>query len=984
MGHSTIYVVGQNGVGCNSLIKKILSLSENKEKNTIQISDSKTGVTESVEFRRPSAFELEKSMAVHSINDCIFSDSIGIFVLYSIHDASSFKRACKIINCPAVQQCPLKMFIGTHFDMQDKREIDTGSASEEAKDANAFFLEVSNTTGTNLTLFLKIFKTRLFAIRNRLKMQEAEIPSPEKKIPIDESSEHYAPVSRSHAPHVTISDRPGTLSGDRTHSLPPSLITKPINEEESRYQRPNNTHEYIEAPPPIPPSTEPAVDSHASMMTLLSSYLPPDMHGYHDDRRAESRSTSLTRDGTIHDNRYDDSSVRQMTPAADDFLSPGAPHEDYHKLPYHVDKQQHVPTSSSATLESLDDILSRYRTSDIIVRRADPIGSSSIASSSPDKGSYSSSTHISGHGQPPREQSLDSHERKKREEALRREEEWRRKEREELQRLDDIHSESQSRRKILSTSAPRASESSERSYSSSTIRDRLHPTSVSSGPVHTERRRQEKEEKKRREEEERRREEEERRKYREDSHHRVSSVPEYPPRPDGRSSHPMGVSSDTAHNFSGTTMDFVRNMDRVKSIHPTLSTAQQRNLHEVPIHPEMASFPGPTRDLTLSSIQHPSEIPSTMHPRREEEEDHSLHFDASRYITGEPAGDLVDYFETRNGKKVPVISCDLLSVDTEDVLPEPGIRAILSRKPATSRLEPLEVGEMRTKPLYPLTRKGDLSPLAAGPASMLFGTTKPTGHLGGKPTESGKKSAHSHGSKSPQVRSSYAFGTPFSPKPTHPIRKPELPSSKSTPIILDITLPTGRSAQISAKSDDNAFLLAEEFIESNSLPRAMLKQLTELIQSEISLFLEQEEKEFEERREETLRKNAVGQPPVLGKDRIRRDYHRSKTQHTMPSYTPHGPNISSDTFSPSGLSSTQLEDSVLSPTPINKPLFEIPVDFGYRKKGRICVREGDHPRSLARNFARIFSLRKHETDALVAIIQRELSMFYLQREEGAL
>ncbi|GCA64385.1 hypothetical protein KIPB_014115, partial [Kipferlia bialata] len=66
----------------------------------------------------------------------------------------------------------------------------------------------------------------------------------------------------------------------------------------------------------------------------------------------------------------------------------------------------------------------------------------------------------------------------------------------------------------------------------------------------------------------------------------------------------------------------------------------------------------------------------------------------------------------------------------------------------------------------------------------------------------------------------------------------------------------------------------------------------------------------------------------------------------------------------------------------HKPiLFRLRLVLGRGKGGVIAVREGDDPHTLARNFSRTFNLNAAMHTEVIASIQEQLTLYYLELEE---
>eukprot|EP00768_Dysnectes_brevis_P006935 gnl/Dysnectes_brevis/5663_a8270_296.p1 GENE.gnl/Dysnectes_brevis/5663_a8270_296~~gnl/Dysnectes_brevis/5663_a8270_296.p1 ORF type:complete len:785 (-),score=265.58 gnl/Dysnectes_brevis/5663_a8270_296:20-2374(-) len=174
---------------------------------------------------------------------------------------------------------------------------------------------------------------------------------------------------------------------------------------------------------------------------------------------------------------------------------------------------------------------------------------------------------------------------------------------------------------------------------------------------------------------------------------------------------------------------------------------------------------------------------------------------------------------------------------------------------------------------------------------------------------------------------------------------PGSPGADEPVIYIDVNIGDGRVGQIGVRRDDNAFLLAEQFVRTFDLDRSHIRRLATMIIQRINAYLEAEARRRDDERRRLFRERARGQ-------RVPGNGTGSPCTTTRP---------------------YQFQERRK-----REPLIRLKLELGNGKSGLIAVREGDDPHKLAASFIKTFQLKGEMFYEIVAKIQEHLSLYYLE------
>jgi GTPase SAR1 family protein len=163
-------------------------------------------------------------------------------------------------------------------------------------------------------------------------------------------------------------------------------------------------------------------------------------------------------------------------------------------------------------------------------------------------------------------------------------------------------------------------------------------------------------------------------------------------------------------------------------------------------------------------------------------------------------------------------------------------------------------------------------------------------------------------------------------------------------LVIDVSLPNGKSGTIEVRAGDNARDLAERYVYDQSLRMRFIPVLTDLIEERVKKFLVEEKRKLfaEKRRQrqaEVIRRRNVASPTVPEPFRLN-----------------------------TAERSRQFEEP-----PEARVVGKLHIAVGPNKKGTIVIREGDDAGNLVDEFRRVFKIRDAQANLIRERIQTQLN-----------
>ena len=187
--------------------------------------------------------------------------------------------------------------------------------------------------------------------------------------------------------------------------------------------------------------------------------------------------------------------------------------------------------------------------------------------------------------------------------------------------------------------------------------------------------------------------------------------------------------------------------------------------------------------------------------------------------------------------------------------------------------------------------------------------------------------------------------------------RPSLTEKPTTPpdLVVDVTLPNGRSGTIEVRAGDNARDLAEKYVYEHSLRMRFIPILTDLVEEKVKEFLILEERKLFAQKRRQARNGFLANQAL--ERNVNSPGNLNNSSNSFNVGIPPSPNLTVP--QPFYLETAERGRSTFK-SPPKRIIAKLHIDVGPSKRGTITIRIGDNPEKLVNEFRRTYRIKKSQ------------------------
>jgi small GTP-binding protein len=207
----------------------------------------------------------------------------------------------------------------------------------------------------------------------------------------------------------------------------------------------------------------------------------------------------------------------------------------------------------------------------------------------------------------------------------------------------------------------------------------------------------------------------------------------------------------------------------------------------------------------------------------------------------------------------------------------------------------------------------------------------------------------------------------YLPKQYQRYRRPRQVEKPTTPpdLVVDVTLPNGRSGTIEVRAGDNARDLAEIYVYEHSLRMRFIPILTDLIEEKVKEFLVLEERKFYAQKRRQARNSILANQSLERRAKSPRGLNNSGGSSDFGSLP--SPNLTVP--QPFYLETAERGRSTYK-SPPKRIIAKLHIDVGPSKRGTIIIRLGDSAEKLVNEFRRTYRIQSSQCNIILKRVQK--------------